>query len=92
MKLLQRFQNIIKRLTERREPPMKHIPPDTDTPKEMGRSRRGDSKDVGTTHSVKDTKGNRVCGRCGSEIITLNEIIGSEACTNIECGAKIVDE
>ena len=93
MKLSQYFRDKLRDiLAKRREPkPMKPISPDDDAPKEMGRSRRHDDEVVGTAHEVKNSAGEPVCSRCGGEIVLVNEIKGTRACANIECGAKIVD-
>lgn len=95
MTLSQRFRDILRdAITKRihKEPQMKQISPDNDAPKEMGNARRSGDESVGTAPSVKDPKGNRVCGRCGGQIVLVNDIKRTEACANIECGAKIVDE
>lgn len=95
MTLSQRFRDLLRDAINKRihkDTQMKPIPPDNDAPKEMGKARRSGDESVGTAPSVKDSEGNRVCGRCGGEIVLVNELKGTEACANIECGAKIVDE
>ena len=79
-------------LAKRREPAtMKPMTPDDDAPKEMGKARRHEDKVVGTAHEVKNSAGEPVCSECGGEIVLVNEIKGTRACSNVKCGAKIVD-
>lgn len=61
---------------------------DTDTPKDMGKTRRRDEPIPKTTHTIRNEHGDQVCAECSGEIVVVNAK-GTRACW--ECGTEIVD-
>ena len=88
MNLITKLNDALRAILKRTKDKSMIEPIDTDTPVEMGKTRRTRETVGQTTQATQNAKGATVCATCGGEIVEVNAN-GTRACW--KCGARVVD-